>query len=349
MNLKSVESRTMPVAGKAIAEAVMAGLMMLSCLVPIGSSLAEGGKTGNGTANLLIENDMFGGNSDRNYTHGTRLSWLSDEGDVPDWVREAALQFPLFPIDGRLRAGYALGQNIYTPENISEPNLITSDRPYAGWLYVGVGMTSDTGARLDNLELDIGVVGPASLAGRAQRLVHRVIDSPMPRGWSNQLHNEPGIVLNYERKWRNNYDIDFHDLGFDFTPHIGASIGNIYTLGAVGGTIRFGHDLPADYGPPRIRPALPGSSFFKPTEGLGWYFFLGIEGRAVARNIFLDGNTFRDSHRVDKKLLVGDLQAGIAVTYGPARVAYTQVFRTREFETQGSPDSFGAINLTVQF
>ena len=211
-------------------------------------------------------------------------------------------------------------------------------------------MTSDTGSRLDNLELDIGIVGRASLAGRAQRLVHRLIDSPMPRGWSNQLHNEPGIVLNYERKWRNGYDFDFHGLGFDFTPHIGASVGNVYTLGAAGGTIRFGHELPADYGPPRIRPALPGSSFFKPTENLGWYFFLGRRRKSGrAKHLILDGNTFRDSHRVDKKPLVGDLQAGVAVTYGPARIAYTQVFRTREFDTQGSPDSFGAINLTVQF
>src|SRR3546814_8870959 len=104
-----------------------------------------------------------------------------------------------------------------------------------------------------------------------------------------------------------------NNLGVDVTPHLGAALGNVYTYGAGGLTLRFGEDLPDDYGPPRIRPALPGSDYFRPTDDFGWYFFAGAEGRIVARNIFLDGNTFKDSHSVDKRPLVADLQAGIAV------------------------------------
>src|SRR3546814_17784538 len=103
-----------------------------------------------------------------------------------------------------------------------------------------------------------------------------------------------------------------NNLGVDVTPHLGAALGNVYTYGAGGLTLRFGEDLPDDYGPPRIRPALPGSDYFRPTDDFGWYFFAGAEGRIVARNIFLDGNTFKDSHSVDKRPLVADLQAGLA-------------------------------------
>ena len=37
-----------------------------------------------GVFGIQVENDLFGGNSDRHYTHGLRLSWLSAEGGVPD-------------------------------------------------------------------------------------------------------------------------------------------------------------------------------------------------------------------------------------------------------------------------
>ena len=59
----------------------------------------------------------------------------------------------------------------------------------------------------------------------------------------------------------------------------------------VGATLRIGNDLPNDYGAPRIRPSLPGSNFFLPRDNFGWYLFAGAGGRAVAYNIFLDGNT----------------------------------------------------------
>ena len=112
---------------------------------------------------------------------------------------------------------------------------------------------------------------------------------------------------------------------------------------------RLGRRLPHDYGPPRIQPSLPGSGFFVPQNGFGWYLFAGVEGRAVARNIFLDGNTFRDSRSVDKEPLVGDLQFGFALTWSDVRLGYTHVLRTREFKTQGKTSEFGAVSLSIQF
>ena len=119
---------------------------------------------------------------------------------------------------------------------------------------------------------------------------------------------------------------------------------------AAGGLIlRVGRDLPDDYGPPRIRPSLPGSDFFVPTGAFGWYLFAGVEERAVARNIFLDGNTFAHSRSVDKNTWVGDFQYGIAVTVGATRIALTEINRTREFEGQQHPDSFGALTVGFRF
>jgi hypothetical protein len=84
-------------------------------------------------------------------------------------------------------------------------------------------------------------------------------------------------------------------------------------------------------------------------SGLAWYAFASVQGRGVAHDIFLDGNTFASSHSVDKHLLVGDAQVGIVVIYGGVRLAATQIFRTREFKGQRQADRFGAISLSANF
>ncbi len=297
---------------------------------------------------FVFENDVFSG-TDQNYTNGVRMSWLSSEAQTPPWARWFANNVLPLSTDGNKRIGIALGQNMYTPQEISRRPLITDDRPYGGWLYGSIGMVSDTGKRLDNVMLTVGVVGPYSYARQAQTFIHRNIGSPIPRGWDNQLKTEPGVVLTMERKWRAMYEFSPFGAGVDVTPHAGFNLGNVNTDASIGATFRLGYDLPADYGPPRIRPSLPGSDFFVPTKSLGGYLFAGVEGRAVARNIFLDGNTFADSHSVDKEILVGALQAGVAMTYGNTRLSYTHVFMTREFREQRDTATFGALTLSCRF
>jgi len=301
-----------------------------------------------GTLSLVFENDIFYG-ADRNYTNGVRASWLSGPGSPPDLALRAAHWFPLFPDGSAVRTVYAVGQNMYTPDDIRLRDPPLDDRPYAGWLYATIGLIAETGSQLDQLDLTLGVVGPASFAEETQKFVHSITGSDNPNGWHTQLKNEPGIVLTYQRNWRSYVSETLLGFSFDVTPHAGGALGNVFTYADSGLTVRFGNNLPLDYGPPRIQPSLPGSGFFLAQDGLGWYVFAGVEGRAVARNIFLDGNTFRDSRSVDKKPLVGDLQFGFAVTWRDVRFSYTHVLRTREFESQHGGDEFGAFSVSVRF
>lgn len=314
-----------------------------------GGNKADDMSHDDGTFSLTFENDIFTGRDD-GYTSGVRGSWTTGADKIPFLLRPIANAIPTFPKEGNKRVSYGFGQSMYTPDDIKLYDLQPEDRPYAGWLYGSVGLISDTGSQYDTLELTLGVVGPASLAKHTQRLVHQnITDSPEPRGWYHQLDNEPGIIVSYDRKWRSFYQFSALGHGVDFTPHMGASLGNVLTDVKTGATVRIGRNLPADYGPPRIRPSLAGSDYFIATRGLGWYLFAGVEGRYVARNIFLDGNTFSDSHSVDKEHWVGDIQTGFAVTYNRWRIAYTHVFRSREYETQDEAESFGAVTFSRQF
>ncbi len=335
-----------------------ASVGLLCLLLTIGFTSTAAGQNGLDEAGILsvqVENDLWGSGTDRHYTHGTRISYLSSE-EVPEWLYRGAGYVPVFSRQGRLRTSYAVGQSIFTPEDITRSDLIPEERPYAGWTYAAVGLVSDhrvrDGAlqsnRLDSLELNIGVVGPNSFTEQTQKEVHRIIGSPQPRGWRHQLRNEPGIMLVYERQWQAQYLFEPWGLGIDVTPHVGGTLGNVLTSLCTGVTLRFGRDLPSDYGPPSIRPSLPGSGFFHPNQDFGWYLFAGTSGRLVLHSIFLDGNTFRDSHSVDREDWVGDVQVGLVLTWDRFRLSFSNIFRSDEFKGQNKSSEFGAVTLSMR-
>ncbi len=134
---------------------------------------------------------------------------------------------------------------------------------------------------------------------------------------------------------------DIGPLSFSTTPYYGLTVGNVYTFANTGFNIRLrpGSNKWQDT-PSRVRPAMPGTGFFEiPEKKWGWYLFAGIDGRAVARNIFLDGNTFGSSPGINKFPLVADANAGVALTYDQLRISYTLVYRTKEFHDQQAPET----------
>lgn len=301
-----------------------------------------------GTLSLLFENDLFY-NSDHDYTNGVLIGYTTAPQDTPDWAVDLARKLPFFAQEGEVRTRYALGQDIFTPHNLSLPNPPPTDRPYAGFLYGAFGLVDDNETSLDQLQVTLGIVGPASLAEDTQKFVHRIIHGTDPQGWATQLRDEPGLIIQYERSLKLIPPQSVFGLFFDAEPHYGIAIGNIYDYVNVGGMARLGINIPKDYGPLRIDPSLPGSGFYEPTGGVGAYIFAGVDGRAIARNLFLDGNSFQDSRSVSKMNLVGDLELGAAVTFRAFQLTFTHVMRTREYATQKTAAQFGAVNLSVRF
>jgi len=314
---------------------------LLTCLVSANGSA-------HGTFSSLIENDTMAG-TDRDYTNGVEFSYLSEQGAVADSVRDKLAVMPGFGARDVYRYGITFGQQIFTPENTDATEPLPNERPYAGWLYLGLGFIADHGTQLDTWALNLGVVGPSAHAEQVQNEFHRRIGSRASLGWANQLHDEAGVQLLYDHRWRNIWQRKMNRLSLDLSPHVGFSAGNIATYVSGGLSLRIGNDLRADYGPPRIRPSLPGSSFFVPHNGFGWYFFVGADARAVAHNIFLDGNTSKDSLSVDRKPFVLDTQAGLAIVWNRTRITYTYVLRTEEYEGQPQPDRFASLSLSWHF
>lgn len=300
---------------------------------------------------VQLENDLWGSNDDRFYTHGTKVSFAK-ASQPPTFLQKITDLLPFYEQGGgTVLHGYEIGQAIFTPEDITATQLIVDDRPYAGWLYFNMGSghsVEDQGDRetMNFFLLTFGLVGPSSLAEGMQDSVHDLFNSTEALGWDNQLNDELGMNASYLRKWRKIHNFD-EPRQIEVGYHAGFTLGNVYSYAAVGIMLRFGTHLKVDVGPPNILPGFSGVPAFNPDRRSNWYLFAGFEGRFMARNIFLDGNTFSNSHSVDKERLVGDYQFGFAYHYDDIRVSFTQMFRTREFEAQKEDSQFGAINFTV--
>ncbi|MBI3516251.1 MAG: lipid A deacylase LpxR family protein [Proteobacteria bacterium] len=303
------------------------------------------------TATVIDDDDYYApGNRDRHYTHGIRFSGTS--GDIPDGDWQAPFRWmPGFPDAGPASRRYEIlgGQNMYTPENTGRSTPDPRDRPYAGWLYGGVGVMQDTnGAQFDRFALRLGTIGPSSGAGQLQTKWHLLIQVSQPQGWRAQLRDEPTLDLYRERKWRIHRPLG-SGLEFDALPQVSLRVGNVYDYVAAGGMIRLGKNLKVDYGPPHIDENL-GATYVNPLPDSewAWYGFLGTEGRLVGHNIFLDGNSFQRSASVAREIAVADAEAGVAMVWQHLRLAYTYVYRSNEFRTQDHPDHYGSFTVTFR-
>jgi lipid A 3-O-deacylase len=300
-----------------------------------------------GALNIVIENDRFAA-ADDNYTNGFQIDYLSRPRRQGSTV-EFLLDWLPGNRGGEARFGWLLGQRIFTPADTDSPGLLPDQRPYAAWLYAGLSAVYSTDTHIDSWTLNVGTVGPDALGEEIQNGVHDAINSDNAVGWDNQIPNELGATLIIERKWQAFELSNMAGFGMDVLPHVGVSLGNIEQYANAGFTFRLGDDLDSDFGPPRIRPSLPGTGFFVPKDRWVWYLFLGVDGRYVDKNIFIDDNRIADRFNIVKEDWVGDAQVGLVVSRGDLRVSYTHVYRTEQFDRQNGPDRFGSLAISWRF
>lgn len=286
---------------------------------------------------LVLENDAIA-SRDRHYTQGSFLSYLSADDALPRWAAAIVDIFPRFGYEiGARKWGFGMGQEIYTPEDLRASTLQLNDRPYAGWLFGRFtlqrrGAISRQWAVLENFHFDLGVIGPESQAEDTQKVWH----GDDPKGWQHQLKTEAAVALRYERRFQYAVTAD-SGWGIRLIPHLGGTAGTMAAFLNGGGTARAGYNIPNEFATTARE------------HGWGAYFMAGVDGRFVLHNIFLDGNTWRESHRVNRRPLVGDVYVGLAIALRDVEISFRHVFRSREFDDQKSRDSFGSVALTVKF
>ncbi|MFH1153401.1 MAG: lipid A deacylase LpxR family protein [Pseudomonadota bacterium] len=308
------------------------------------------------THSFYFENDLFCG-TDSNYTNGAKYSIISPDlspsagvsSGIPEKILEYIHRLPFIsntPKETAHKIEFSFGQNMYTPTDTSRSDLIPDDRPYAGWSYLSTSYhrksrLENNRSIMDTVEIQLGMVGSASHAEETQKRVHELRHLDIPQGWDHQLANEPGIVLAFERKWLTHPTLANRTLGYDAITHAGFAVGNVSTYANTGMEVRLGWNIPETFGVSLIRPA--GSTRMDTHEKPGIYAMAALDSRLVIRDIFLDGNTFTDSHSVSKKPLTASVAYGLAFNYGPLMITLTEIRQSRTFDEQIKPHSYGAL------
>ncbi|HEY6169887.1 MAG TPA: lipid A deacylase LpxR family protein [Verrucomicrobiae bacterium] len=306
-------------------------------------------------SSFIEENDLIF-RTDRHYTQGIKVTLMPPERAwdekglmslIPAWGYE-----PQF-----VRVGFGIGQNIYTPADISVPTLLTNDRPYAGYLYFSTmfhrrGMTTYNHAVLESLELELGVVGPWALGGEAQTWVHEIRGFALPQGWSNQLKNEPGIRIKALRAHRWRWE-PWAPIGVDLIPHLGVSLGTVENSAQLSGMFRAGLNLPDDFGVRTLDSLTTDSGGYDANwnrnHSWGAYGFISLTAKAVGQNIFLDGNIFHGSHHITKQTVTADAIAGGVLVLRRFELGFVLTIRGKEYAGQTEFDGFGTVYGKVKF
>lgn len=304
---------------------------------------------------LQVENDSFARlgrrASDRYYTSGLRLGFTSAPSLVPDSLKNLATT--LWGT-GETRLAFDITHQMYTPFSTRTRTPRLTERPYSAVAMANFGLVQDSTTQTgyhtrSTMILGLGIVGPFAGGKGVQNSFHELIGQRRAFGWNTQLRTEPLIQITSERTWRVPAYSAF-GLETDALPTLTASVGNLRTYLATGIAIRLGQGLQSDFGPAGLRHSRTGGDYYRQVRPFAWYVFVGADGRAIARDLTLEGNTFVDSRSVRKHPFVGEFHAGLAVMAHGVRLTYTHRFTTQEYRGQrGGLHQVGALALSVRF
>ena len=247
-------------------------------------------------------------------THSTVSADLNDLQGVRAFGKGLARR--LLPQDSDLvyRKALVVGQNMATPEELENPDIILDDTPYLGLLAVGSSWIGFNDTEFTGFGITAGIVGEWSGAEQVQTGVHSLIGATEPEGWDNQLDTEP--VLNiYFMKKRKLWNKPSFDGAFNFD----LSVGNFLTGIHAGIAMRFGRKPGGfSYVPDPIGRGMAYDATLPRQNGQtelygtleirawAWAVFMPLEG-----NTFVSGNEWTDNNTIEPENLIGQAIVGI--------------------------------------
>jgi hypothetical protein len=291
---------------------------------------------------LRIDNDAFDfwrqpyNRPDEEYTSGVHITF--DGAVAPWWWWSFANRGALctYHVQDCLAARAEVGQDIYTPSaSVNNPRPTAGSRANGGWLYFSDGARSLHPTRSDELTIALGVTGPPSLARLTQRIAHAWLpEFNRPTDWSRQIRFEPGAIVSYEQR-RRVLAYSAGSLGVDVLPSLSLKAGNVTTSAAANLDTRLGWNLPHPWLPERVPFSVAVTT--------------GVSARAVARDIFLDGNTLRPEYRVGHEPVVESGQLGVEVRVSILSLSYRAVSESRAYAAGPAWHPWGSIVGRVTF
>ncbi len=325
---------------------------------------------GSGYLTFYLDNDLFA-STDRDYTNGARISWISGNRSLQQIGRVQSMLLPFAGDDESMQAfkaisgfhdpqavrynyGYSLTQLMFTPEDKYATTQPIDQRRYAGWLALGFSLHTKDDQTLNSVEFLAGATGRLSLAHESQDVIHDLIQTDRFEGWNKQIPTVATADLSFVQKRRLDFGDQDGKLRIDGIGEWGGRLGTFRSGAHVGSMIRIGLFLPADFTDPRLSETSYAHKYFTSDVEMqsAWslFGFAGVTGSFVGFDASLDGPLFHNfetgNHR---KPWVGEYYSGIGFRYKSWEISYAQIFRSREYEEQNQANTYGSVSIRREF
>ncbi|MCH8176640.1 MAG: lipid A deacylase LpxR family protein [Proteobacteria bacterium] len=302
---------------------------------------------------FTFENDLFVGD-DNGYTNGMGITFGEgpfkefNNDNLPNWLHWLAKDLYVSTMENKQRGvAHMFFQRMQTPEDLSASELIIDDLPYAGLLAWQCTLYAWDDRVADQLSLYLGAVGPITLAEQSQTLIHELLGADEPKGWDNQIENEPIFKVEVQRIWTL-YRSAGKGKQFDILGLWGAGIGNLESATKAGLAIRWGTNL---------RHSFPAFSLqvdrqvnpLALTPDDDFYLFLGARGGVIFNDILIDGNTFKDSHSLPLEHIQDQVAAGVVWSIGNNAFVFQISSISSNTDVINERNEFGALSYTHRF
>lgn len=310
---------------------------------------------------VTLDNDLLGiANKDENYTGGLKIELITPRNKI------TALPFFTFKDRGALNLlRFAVGGTAYTPQDLSNQNIVFGDRPYASLLFFSAGNTSYSPDKKWLVQSDIqaGAMG-AKGPGTAQAYIHSNqwfgSTRPVPNGWSNQVGNQGAVIVNYNTRvqkylWGTNKMKPHSNVEWLQVNVVGKlDIGNYMTNLQAGTKLSFlnlNTGILQEYNPDIMTIAPASSSSLR--KKIRLYLFAEPHIRFAAYNATLEGLLTND-HSVytidhgDVKRILFEINVGVNLLLGDVLyLRYSFYGRSREFTNGKSFHTWAGVTVGV--
>mgnify|MGYP003474488088 CR=1 FL=1 len=243
-----------------------------------------------------------------------------------------------------------VGQKIFTPRSafITDPSYI--DWPFAGYLYAGGSLIwlYNSGSTLKTT-LQIGTIGPASLAQEAQTFLHENFGFYTPQGWQYQINNELAVNTSMEynyflfRSPRKSADFtmaSYVNIGNTFT---GIGMGLLFRTGTINQLFNSASTNSRITNQPKTDDLSNNKEFF-------FYAKPMIHYRAYDATV--EGGLFSSDKGpfiFDIKPLVFSQELGVTYAKNRWTATFSVIFKSKEIESVAKPDKYGSGAIYYRF
>ncbi|GAA3963369.1 hypothetical protein GCM10022246_15690 [Pedobacter ginsengiterrae] len=241
----------------------------------------------------------------------------------------------------------SVGQKIYTPYWGMVAKREDQDRPFAGYLYAGAAYSVFYKKEsVLKTSIELGTVGPNSLAQDAQEFLHKTVGFYTPAGWDYQIKNEVTINLStsYSKLIHRSSDnaVDFSGQGY---ANLGA------TFNGLGASVLFRAGKLNQLFNSAYHNAVIGDSKTKKINNFEFFFYAKPQLNVVAYDATIQGSLFNNDSPVTfgVKPIVFEQQFGVNYSSNRFTADFNVIFKTKEVKSVAKAQNYGGLSLYYRF